>query len=166
MSEVPVALAVEDLHKRFGALEVLKGISMNAREHDVVSVIGSSGSGKSTLLRCINFLETPDSGRVILGGEEVSVRTDRAGRPVAARHGLSELQPVEPHDGVAECHGRPPARAEAAEAGGARARHGVTGEGRYRREARCVPERVVRWPAAAGRHCPGALHGAQGDALR
>ena len=82
MAEVPVALAVEDLHKRFGSLEVLKGISMNAREHDVVSVIGSSGSGKSTLLRCINFLETPDSGRVILGGEEVSVRTDRAGRPV------------------------------------------------------------------------------------
>ena len=82
MSEVPVALAVEDLHKSFGALEVLKGISLSAREHDVVSVIGSSGSGKSTLLRCINFLETPDSGRVILGGEEVSVRRDRAGRPV------------------------------------------------------------------------------------
>ncbi len=82
MSEVPVALAVEDLHKSFGALEVLKGISLLAREHDVVSVIGSSGSGKSTLLRCINFLETPDSGRVILGGEEVNVRTDRAGRPV------------------------------------------------------------------------------------
>jgi ABC-type histidine transport system ATPase subunit len=82
MSELPVALAVEDLHKSFGALEVLKGISLIAREHDVVSVIGSSGSGKSTLLRCINFLETPDSGRVILGGEEVNVRTDRAGRPV------------------------------------------------------------------------------------
>lgn len=82
MSEVPVALAVEDLYKSFGALEVLKGISLEAREHDVISVIGSSGSGKSTLLRCINFLETPDSGRVILGGEEVSVRTDKAGRPV------------------------------------------------------------------------------------
>jgi octopine/nopaline transport system ATP-binding protein len=82
MSEVPVALAVEDLYKSFGSLEVLKGISMNAREHDVISVIGSSGSGKSTLLRCINFLETPDSGRVILGGEEVVVRTNKAGRPM------------------------------------------------------------------------------------
>ena len=82
MSEVPVALAVEDLYKSFGALEVLKGISLKACEHDVVSVIGSSGSGKSTLLRCINFLETPDSGRVIVGGEEVNVRSDRAGRPV------------------------------------------------------------------------------------
>ncbi len=86
MSEVPAALVVEDLHKSFGALEVLKGVSLNAREHDVVSVIGSSGSGKSTLLRCINFLETPDSGRIILGGEEISVRTNRAGKPVLGDH--------------------------------------------------------------------------------
>ena len=81
MPEVPVALAVENLYKSFGPLEVLKGNSLDAREHDVISVIGSSGSGKSTLLRCINFLETPDSGRVILGGEEIRVRTDKAGRP-------------------------------------------------------------------------------------
>ncbi len=78
MSETPAALVVEDLHKSFGALEVLKGISFNAHEHDVVSVIESSGSGKSILLRCINFLATPDSGRVILEGEGVSVRTGRA----------------------------------------------------------------------------------------
>ena len=77
MSGVPTALVVEDLYKSFGALEVLKGISLNAREHDVISVIGSSGSGKSTLLRCINFLETPDSGRIILGGEETE-RADRS----------------------------------------------------------------------------------------
>jgi len=76
------ALVVEDLHKRFGPLEVLKGVSMTARERDVISIIGSSGSGKSTFLRCINFLETPDSGRVVVGGEEINVRTDRAGRPV------------------------------------------------------------------------------------
>jgi len=82
MSEAPAALVVEDLHKSFGALKVLKGISLNVREHDVVSVIGSGGSGKSTLLRCISFLETPDSGQVILAGEEIGVPTDRAGRPV------------------------------------------------------------------------------------
>ncbi len=90
MSEVPVALTVEDLHKSFGALEVLKGISLLTREHDVASVIGSSGSGKSTLLQCISFLETPDSGRVIFGGEEVKVRADRAGRPV-----VSDLRQIE-----------------------------------------------------------------------
>ena len=52
MTQPREALVVEDLHKSFGALEVLKGISMTAHEHDVVSILGSSGSGKSTLLRC------------------------------------------------------------------------------------------------------------------
>ncbi len=55
------ALAVEDLHKSFGALEVLKGISAKAGEGDVLSVIGASGSGKSTMLRCINLLEIPNA---------------------------------------------------------------------------------------------------------
>ncbi|MDX1433814.1 MAG: ATP-binding cassette domain-containing protein, partial [Gammaproteobacteria bacterium] len=73
-----LALVVEDLHKRFGALEVLKGISLTAHEHDVVSILGSSGSGKSTLLRCINLLETPNSGRVYVQGELIRMR-ERAG---------------------------------------------------------------------------------------
>ncbi len=60
-----------DLHKSFGQLEVLKGVSMIAQKGDVVSLIGASGSGKSTLLRCINFLELPSQGRVIVGGEEI-----------------------------------------------------------------------------------------------
>ena len=81
MNDAAVALEVEDLHKRFGSLEVLKGISMTARNHDVISIIGSSGSGKSTFLRCLNFLETPDSGRIVVGGEEIRVRTDSRGRP-------------------------------------------------------------------------------------
>ena len=70
------ALIAEDIHKNFGALEVLRGISLTAHEGDVISVIGSSGSGKSTFLRCINFLETPDRGRVVLGGEEIRVGAD------------------------------------------------------------------------------------------
>lgn len=73
------ALVVEDIHKRFGSLEVLKGVSLTANDGDVVSIIGSSGSGKSTFLRCINFLEMPDQGRVVVGGEEVSVQS-RGGR--------------------------------------------------------------------------------------
>ena len=59
-------LVVEDLHKSFGSLEVLKGVSLKATNHDVVSILGSSGSGKSTFLRCINLLETPNSGRIIV----------------------------------------------------------------------------------------------------
>ena len=68
------ALEVEDLHKNFGSLEVLKGISFTAHEHDVVSILGSSGSGKSTLLRCINLLETPTSGKVTVHGETIRMR--------------------------------------------------------------------------------------------
>jgi ABC-type histidine transport system ATPase subunit len=73
------ALVVEDLHKRFGNVEVLKGISLTANEHDVVSILGSSGSGKSTFLRCINLLETPDSGKVYVHGELIRMR-QRDGR--------------------------------------------------------------------------------------
>ena len=65
------ALVVENLHKSFGSVEVLKGVSLTAREHDVISILGASGSGKSTFLRCINLLETPDSGTVIVKGEPI-----------------------------------------------------------------------------------------------
>jgi ABC-type histidine transport system ATPase subunit len=68
---------IKDLHKSFGPLEVLKGVSLTAREGEVVALIGSSGSGKSTLLRCINMLEVPDSGTVAVGGEPIAL----AGRP-------------------------------------------------------------------------------------
>ena len=76
------ALVVEDVHKRFGDLEVLKGISLTANEHDVISIIGSSGSGKSTFLRCINLLEMPDSGRIVVADEEIRLRRLRDGRAV------------------------------------------------------------------------------------
>jgi ABC-type histidine transport system ATPase subunit len=67
-------VAIRDLHKSFGQLEVLKGISFSASEGEVISLIGSSGSGKSTLLRCINMLEVPDSGSVAIDGEEIKLR--------------------------------------------------------------------------------------------
>ncbi len=78
------ALVAEDIHKRFGQNEVLKGVSVNAAKGDIISIIGSSGSGKSTFLRCINFLETPNSGRIVVGGEEIRIKTDRKGRLVGA----------------------------------------------------------------------------------
>ena len=83
----PTALLAEDIHKRFGALEVLRGVSVAAREGDVIAMIamiGASGSGKSTFLRCINLLETPDSGRVVIGGEELRMARDRLGKPAPA----------------------------------------------------------------------------------
>ncbi len=71
-------LRVENLHKRFGSNEILRGIDFSVDEGQVVGVIGSSGSGKSTLLRCIDFLEKPDSGRISL--MEQSFDVNRATR--------------------------------------------------------------------------------------
>lgn len=65
-------LKVESLFKNFGKTEVLKGISFEVEKNEVVAIIGSSGSGKTTLLRCLNFLETPESGRIFLGNELLS----------------------------------------------------------------------------------------------
>lgn len=79
MTERAEAIAVHDLYKRFGALEVLKGISLTAREGDVIAIIGGSGSGKSTFLRCINMLEVPSRGSVAIRGEEIALRSDRLG---------------------------------------------------------------------------------------
>lgn len=74
------SLIAENIHKSFGSLDVLKGVSLKAAKGDVVSIIGSSGSGKSTFLRCINFLEMPDQGRVVLDGEEVTIERDKNNR--------------------------------------------------------------------------------------
>ena len=74
-----VTLRVEDIHKSFGSLEVLKGLSLDADDGDVIALIGSSGSGKSTFLRCINLLEIPDSGRVYLRGEQIEMTQTRHG---------------------------------------------------------------------------------------
>jgi len=67
----PPAIRIEGLTKSFGSLEVLAGVSLTAHDHDVVAILGSSGSGKSTFLRCMNMLETPDSGEIWIEGELV-----------------------------------------------------------------------------------------------
>lgn len=73
------AVSVKDIHKRFGALEVLKGISMEAHKGDVISIIGASGSGKSTFLRCINLLELPSRGEIAVGGESIRFKPGKDG---------------------------------------------------------------------------------------
>jgi polar amino acid transport system ATP-binding protein len=65
-------LEIEGLHKSFGRTEVLKGIDVELRSHEVVCLIGASGSGKSTLLRCVNLLEPIDAGRIEFLGEEIT----------------------------------------------------------------------------------------------
>ena len=68
-------LEVKNLKKGFGGTEVLRGVSFTLESGQVLAIIGSSGSGKTTLLRCLNFLETPDAGQILLDGEEL-LRTD------------------------------------------------------------------------------------------
>ena len=75
----PAVLQAENIHKRFGANEVLKGVSVQAHAGDVISMIGSSGSGKSTFLRCLNLLEHPNAGRIVLDGDELELVPDRNG---------------------------------------------------------------------------------------
>ena len=79
VSEAAPAVSVNNLRKSFGNLEVLKGVSLSAREGDVISILGASGSGKSTMLRCINMLEVPDSGEIRIGGGAIGVRKGRKG---------------------------------------------------------------------------------------
>ena len=84
MNDKTLKLQAIDIHKKFGANEVLKGVSLEARGGDVISIIGSSGSGKSTFLRCINLLEKPNQGRIIVAGEELRLVPDKSGQLHAA----------------------------------------------------------------------------------
>lgn len=77
-------LIAHNITKTFGELEVLKGVSLEARKGDVISLIGSSGSGKSTFLRCINLLETPSSGDLCVHGEQIDFKTNRKGERLPA----------------------------------------------------------------------------------
>ncbi|MCU1734758.1 MULTISPECIES: ABC transporter ATP-binding protein [unclassified Pseudomonas] len=74
-----IKLTVDSLHKSYGDHQVLKGVSLQARKGDVISLIGASGSGKSTMLRCINFLEQPDAGVITLDDQTIEMRQGRAG---------------------------------------------------------------------------------------
>ncbi len=74
------ALEIKNLKKSFGNLEVIKDLSLTAKKGEVICIIGTSGSGKSTLLRCVNLLETPDSGEVYVNGELIKMKKDKKGK--------------------------------------------------------------------------------------
>ncbi|MEX3960271.1 ABC transporter ATP-binding protein [Trinickia sp. EG282A] len=79
----PKAVQLTDIRKQYGKIEILKGISLEASEGEVISILGSSGSGKSTLLRCINMLEVPDAGEVVVAGERIKLSN---AHPEGQRH--------------------------------------------------------------------------------
>ncbi len=74
MDEQDIVLTVRNLHMQFGAVEVLHGVDLEVRKAEVIAIIGPSGSGKSTFLRCINRLEHPSAGQILLGDIDVTAR--------------------------------------------------------------------------------------------
>lgn len=85
-------IEIRNLHKSYGALEVLKGVDMVAERGHVVSIIGSSGSGKSTLLRCANLLEDSQIGEIVFEGEPIAWRGSGAGRQPADRAQVTRIR--------------------------------------------------------------------------
>ncbi|OHY98360.1 ATP-binding cassette domain-containing protein [Salinicola sp. MIT1003] len=83
MAATPIPLEAKGIKKRFGDHEVLKGISLQAHKGDVITLIGASGSGKSTFLRCMNLLEQPDEGELIVHNETIDFRATKHGREPA-----------------------------------------------------------------------------------
>jgi arginine/ornithine transport system ATP-binding protein len=79
MNTTPWLLEAQDIVKRFGTNEVLRGVTLRARQGDVISMIGASGSGKSTFLRCLNLLEQPHGGQITVAGEKLVLVPDRDG---------------------------------------------------------------------------------------
>jgi octopine/nopaline transport system ATP-binding protein len=85
MTDAPVpAILVRNIRKSFGTHEVLRGISLDAHDGDVISILGASGSGKSTFLRCVNLLETPDEGEISVAGEAIAMKRGKSGSLVPA----------------------------------------------------------------------------------
>ncbi|MCF8466642.1 MAG: amino acid ABC transporter ATP-binding protein [Sneathiella sp.] len=83
-------LSIQNIHKIFGDLEVLKGIDVNVEKSETIVILGASGSGKSTLLRCINFMEVPTSGRIVLSGKTIGKET--AGKVIYNEAELNALR--------------------------------------------------------------------------
>ncbi|RTR06993.1 ABC transporter ATP-binding protein [Halomonas nitroreducens] len=83
MADTPIPLEVQNIKKRFGDTEVLKGLSLQAHKGDVITLIGASGSGKSTFLRCMNLLEQPNEGELFVHGEQIRFKETRHGREPA-----------------------------------------------------------------------------------
>ncbi len=88
----PFLLQAEGIVKRFGSTEVLKGVSVQARQGDVISMIGASGSGKSTFLRCLNLLEQPHAGRIVVDGEELQLVPDSSSQGGGALRAADRAQ--------------------------------------------------------------------------
>ena len=174
MTELPAANAepivdIRDVHKSFGRVEVLKGVSLAVPKGGVVCIIGPSGSGKSTLLRCINGLVPIDRGSIRVANFDVhTLQTDQ--EKIALRKEVSivfQQYNLFPHKTALENVMMAPVHVLKEDKGEVRQRAvALLREGRAFRQGGCLPRRAVRWPAAARRDRPLAGDAARGDAVR
>ena len=177
MSEELVIEAL-DIHKSFGNLEILKGISLQVKRGEVVVLIGASGSGKTTFIRCINLLEDIQSGQIRVSGQPMGYRTRTDGSLVrdSERNIARQRRDIGmvfqrfnlfPHMTALENIIEAPIHVLGVSprgSGGTGA--GVAQAGRADREGGSLPFDAVRWAAAAGGHRPGAGHETPGDVVR
>lgn len=91
-ADAPLAISVRNLHKCFGEHAVLKGVNLQARDGDVIAIIGGSGSGKSTFLRCINLLELPTAGDIAISGERIEMKPGKLGLEPINRRQVQRLR--------------------------------------------------------------------------
>ncbi len=154
------AIVVEDVHKSFGANEVLSGISLAVAAHEVICLIGASGSGKSTLLRCINLLEPIDSGRISLLGQQVTGPGIDANRVRRAVGIVFQSYNLFPHMTVLRNVTLAPIKALGmTKAAGDRARRGTSWPGSGSRTSRpstrtaCPAGSSSEWPSSGRWQC-------------
>ncbi len=152
-------IEVNNLHKNFGSLKVLKGITEKIEESEVVCVIGPSGSGKSTFLRCLNLLETPTSGDIWIDGEKVTdpkVNINKIREEVGMvfqRFNLFPHMTALKNVAIAPMKVRGLPEKEAL-----RPRPRPPEKSRARRQGKCVPGFPFRRPATEGCNCKSPCH--------
>jgi polar amino acid transport system ATP-binding protein len=160
-------IELSNVHKSFGKVEVLKGITASVEKGEVVCIIGPSGSGKSTILRCINGLESYDSGDILVEGAKVdrdapsivSIRTQVS--MVFQRFNLFPHRTALENVIEGPVYVKKEPRAEALERGRA-----LLGAGRAGRESRCPSAATLGRAATARGDCPRTGDAAEGDIIR
>ncbi len=162
-------LRLDGVCKRFGDLRVLRGVDLEVARGEVVCVIGPSGSGKSTLLRCINLLEPPEEGRILLEGKEITGDAAVEGVDFVRRRVGMVFQQFNlfPHKSALENVSI--AQEKVLDRKGSEAHEqgrGAAPAGRPGREGERVPGPALGRPAAAGRDRAGAGDGPARDAVR
>ena len=160
-------VSIQDVRKSFGALEVLKGVSVEIGRGDVVAIIGKSGSGKSTLLRCINGLETYDQGSIVVDGINVGASKDNL-RNLRRNVGMVFQQfNLFPHLTAAENVMLAPKVVNRENPHTTQTlAQGDAGQGRPVGKGRQLPLAALRRPAAARRHCSRPGDAAERAAVR